>query len=116
MPYIMHRNVCIVSTFCCQSNGVGFCSQFDGVDVGSQSDDVTLCFQSDGVNFQSQFAGVEFCPGVVGSDFCSVARVSDVALSRIVVTVSVRVLSHACEASSAPNICVPILSLVQNCV
>ena len=112
----MHRNVCIVSTFCYQSNGVGFFSQFVGVDVGSQSDDVTLCFQSDGVNVQSQFAGVEFCPGVVGSDFCSVARVSDVALSRIVVTVSVRVLSHACEASSAPNICVPILSLVQNCV
>ena len=112
----MHRNVCIVSTFCCQSNGVGFCSQFDGVDVGSQSDDVTLCFQSDGVNFQFRLACVEFRPGVVGSDFCSVARVSAVALSRIMGTVSVRVLSHACEASSAPNICVPILSLVQNCV
>ena len=91
----MHRNVCIVSTFCCQSNGVGFCSQFDGVDVGSQSDDVTLCFQSDGVNFQSRFACVECCPGVVGSDFCSVDRVSEVALSRIMGTVSVRVLSHA---------------------
>ena len=106
----------MVSTFCCQSNGVEFCSQSDGVDLCSQSDGVDICSQSDGVDFQSQFDGVEFCPGVVDADFCSEAHVSDVELSRILVTVSVRVLSHACEASSAPNIWVPILSLVQNCV
>ena len=114
--YIMHRNVCIVPTFCGQTNGVECCSQCDGVDLCSQSDDVPLCFQSDGVNFQSQFSGVEFCPGVVAADFCSEAPVSDVELSRILVTVLVRVLSRACAALSAPDICVQILSLVQHCV